>query len=98
MRNLTNDELNRIRQRGLVVRRYECVRDLRQTVNEHTGKKHTKAEAVDQAVIVFRAEGDKGAKRRGKLDEGVSEKTVGNSYDEVRKDLARRGRKSPYYF
>src|SRR5262245_9298307 len=50
MRNATDDELKHIRQRGLVVRRYECVRDLRETVNKHTGKKHTLSEALDRAV------------------------------------------------
>ena len=98
MRAMTDDEMRRARERWWAARRYECVRDLRETVNERTGKKYTKAEALDQAVIDLRAEGDKGVKRRGKLDEGVSRDTVEDCYDKVRKDLERRGRESQYYF
>ena len=71
---------------------------LRETVNERTGKKYTKDRALDQAVIELRAEGDKGVKRRGKLNEGMSRDAVEDCYDKVRKDLERRGRESQYYF
>ena len=98
MRGRTKNELKRGRERWWAARRYECVRDLRETVNERTGKKYTKAKALDQAVIDLRAEGDKGVKRRGKLDEGVSRDAVEDCYDKVRKDLDRRGRESQYYF
>ena len=98
MRGMTPDERRRTRERWWAARRYECVRDLRETVNERTGKKYTKAEALDQAVIDLRAEGDKGAKRRRKLDEGVSRNTVEDCYDKVRKDLYRCGRESQFYF
>jgi hypothetical protein len=90
MRPMTDDELRRARERWWYARRYTCVRDLRQ-------KGYTKERALDQAVIDLRAEGDKGVKRRGKLDEGVSRDTVESSYDKVRKDLERRGRESQYY-
>jgi hypothetical protein len=95
---MTNDEIRRARERWWAARRYECVRDLRETVNERTGKKYTRAEALDQAVIDLRAEGDKGVKRRGKLDEGVSHDTVEDCYDKVRKDLEQWERESRYYF
>jgi hypothetical protein len=98
MRAMTKNELKRVRTRWWTVRRYECVRDLRETVNEQTGKKYTKAEALDQAVMDLRAEGDKGAKRRRKLDKGVSRDAVEDSYDKVRRDLERRGHESQYYF
>ena len=98
MRGMSDDELKRTRARWWAVRRYERVRDLRETMNGRTGKKYTKAEALDQAVIDLRAEGDKGVKRRGKLDEGVSRDAVEDCYDKVRKDLDRRGRESQYYF
>jgi hypothetical protein len=97
MRRRTKNELKRGRERWWAARRYECVRDLREIVNERTGKKYTKAEALDQAVIDLRAEGDKGAKRRRKLDEGVSRDRVEDCYDKVRKDIERRGPESQYY-
>jgi hypothetical protein len=90
MRATTDDELRRARQRRWHARRYTCVRDLRE-------KGYTRDQALDQAVIDLRAEGDKGVKRRGKLDEGVSRDAVEDSYDKVRKDLERRGRESQYY-
>ena len=90
IRGMTNDEMRRARERWWAARRYTCVRDLRQ-------KGYTKHRALDQAVIDLRAEGDKGVKRQGKLDEGVSRDTVESSYDKVRKDLERRGRESQYY-
>jgi hypothetical protein len=98
MRAMTDDEVKRVRKRWWYVRRYTCVHELRETVNERTGKKYTRAEALDQAVIKLRAEGDKGVKRRGKLNEGVSRDAVEDCYDKVRKDLERRGRESQYYF
>ena len=95
---MTPDDMRRARERWWAVRRYECVRDLRETVDEGTGEKYTKPAAIDQALIKLRAEGDKGVKRRGKLDEGVSRDAVEDSYDKVKKDLERRGRESQYYF
>ena len=95
---MTDDEMRRARERWWAARRYECVRDLRETVNERTGKSTRRTDALDQAVIDLRAEGDKGVKRRGKLDEGVSRDAVEDCYDKVRKDLDRRGRESQYYF
>jgi hypothetical protein len=88
---MTPDEMRRARERWRVARRYECVRDLRQ-------KGYTKEDALNQAAIDLRAEGDKGVKRRGKLDEGVSRDAVEDSYDKVRKDLEQRGHESQYYF
>jgi hypothetical protein len=87
---MTDDEIRRARERWWHAKRYTCVRDLRQ-------KGYTRDHALDQAVIDLRAEGDKGVKRRGKLDEGVSRDAVEDSYDKVRKDLERRGCESQYY-
>jgi hypothetical protein len=92
----TGQEMRRASARWWAVRRYQRVRNLRETVNECTGKKYTRDEALDQAVIDLRAEGDK-TKRRGKL-EGVSRDTVEDNYDKVRRDLEQRGRESQYYF
>ena len=95
---MTPDDMRRARERWWPAQRYVCVRDLRETVNERTGKKYTKNDALDQAIIDLRAEGDKGVKRRGKPDEGVSRDAVEDCYDKVKKDLERRGRESQYYF
>jgi hypothetical protein len=97
MRGITDKEVKRVRELGWAARRYERVRDLRETVNELTGKKYTRDEAIDQALIQVRAEGDKGVRRRGKLGKGISRDAVEDSYDKVRLDLERRGRESQYY-
>jgi hypothetical protein len=80
----TDDEARRYRERWTHARRYERVHELRQTVNERTGKKYTKAEALEQV-----------AEEQG---EGVTYRTIERSYDMVNKDLKRRGRESEYYF
>jgi hypothetical protein len=90
MLTMTDDVIRRARARWWAARRYKCVQDLRR-------KGCTRDGALDQAVIDLRAEGDKGVRRRGKLDEAVSRDTVEDSYDKVRKDLDRRGRESRYY-
>ena len=51
-----NSLAERYRERERHVRRYICVRDLRETVNKHTGKKHTKDEALDQTVKGYASE------------------------------------------
>ena len=94
---MTDDDMNRARARWWAARRYECVRDLLKTVDVRTGENYTKSAAIDQALIKLRAEGDKGVKRRGKLDEGISYDAVEDCYDKVRRDLERRGHESPYY-
>jgi len=81
-----NKEAERYRERSRHVKRYICVRDLRETVNKHTGKKHTKAEALDQAVVDLRAEGAAAACS-----------TIEDSYDLVRKSVERGGRKSEFF-
>jgi len=96
MQPMTDDEIKRARERWWAARRYKVVRDLRQT--GYSQKGYPKERALDQAVIDLRAEGDKGVKRRGKLDEGISRREVERSYDKVKKDLERRGRESQYYY
>ena len=93
MLGMTYNVMKRARELGWAARRYECVRDLRETVDERTGKKYTKPAAIDQALIKLRAEGDKGVKRRG-----ISRDAVEDCYDKVKKDLERRGCESQYYF
>src|SRR5262245_2246272 len=90
MLTMTDGEIRRARERWWAARRYKCVHDLRR-------KGYTRDRALDQALIDLRAEGDKGVRRRGKLDEAVSRDTVEDSYDKVRKDLDRQGRESRYY-
>ena len=97
MQTVTDKDVKRVRELGWAARRFECVRDLRETVDQRTGEKYTKPAAIDQALIILRAEGDKGVKRRGKLDEGISYDAVEDCYDKVKKDLERRGRESQYY-
>ena len=94
---MTDNMMKRARELGWAARRYECVRDLLKTVDVRTGENYTKSAAIDQALIELRAEGDKGVKRRGKLDEGISYDAVEDCYDKVRRDLERRGHESPYY-
>ena len=95
MRAMTDAEIQRARKRWWDVRRYKVVHDLRQT--GYSEKGYPKEHALDQAVINLRAEGDKGVKRRGKLDEGISRDAVERSYNKVKQDLERRGRESQYY-
>jgi hypothetical protein len=96
MLTMTDDGIRRARERWWAARRYKVVRDLRQT--GYSQKGYPKDRALDQAVIDLRAEGDKGVKRRGKLDEGISRREVERSYDKVKKDLEQRGRESQYYY
>src|SRR5262245_19033280 len=77
----------RYRERQRHVRRYICVRDLRETVNKHTGKKHTKDEALDQAVNDL----------QGTSNGGVSRSTIETSYDTVRRSPERSGRESEFF-
>jgi hypothetical protein len=95
---MTPDDMRRARERWWAARRYQCVHDLRETVDEHTGKKYTKPAAIDRALIKLRAEGDKGVKRRGKPSEEISRDAIEDSYDKVKKDLERRGYESQYCF
>src|SRR5262245_45266527 len=83
----TDEKVERYRERNRHVQRYRCVRDLRETVNKHTGKKHTKDEALDEAVL----------KQQGTA-EGGSRSTIEESYDRVRKSLRRDGRESEFFF
>jgi hypothetical protein len=86
-RAMTDDEKRRAWERWIHTRRYEFVRDLRETVNERTGKKHTRAEALDVAVV----------KLQGAPEGGKARETIEDSYDMVRKDLERRGRESEFF-
>src|SRR5262249_56925184 len=90
MLTMTDGEIRRARERWWAARRYKCVHDLR-------SKGYTKDRALDQAVIDLRAEGDKGVRRRGKLDEAVSRSEVERRYDKVKKDLERRRAVSPQH-
>jgi hypothetical protein len=83
----TPNEVRRERERWQLARRYTCVRNHRQTVDERTGKKCTKDRALDLAVIDLQAEGD-----------AVARKTIENDYDKIRKDLKRRGRQSAWSY
>jgi hypothetical protein len=83
----TDKVANRDRERMRHVQRYRVIRDLRRTVDERTGKKYTKASALDQAVESL-------AKQRA----AASPRTIEDSSDRVRKDLERRGNASEFFY
>jgi hypothetical protein len=82
-----NEKTERYRERLRHVGRYICVRDLRETVNKRTGKKHTKDGALDEAVL----------KLQGMPEGGVSRSTIEDSYDTVRRSLERDGHESEFF-
>jgi hypothetical protein len=83
----TNKAAERYRERLRHVQRYIVVRDLRNAVNEHTGKKYTKNKALDLAEEAL-------AKQRAKVERG----TIERSYDQVRQDLERRESASEFFY
>jgi hypothetical protein len=83
----TNEKAERNGDRMRHVQRYIVIRDLRQAVDERTGKKYTKDSALDAAVEILAAQ-------RAAVERGTIEK----SYDEVRKNLERQGPASEYFY
>jgi hypothetical protein len=83
----TDEAAKRDRDRMRHARRFAVVRDLRNAVNEHTGKKYTKDEALDLAVESL-------AKQRA----AAARETIEDSYDKVRKDLDRQGSESEFFY
>jgi len=79
----TDAQAKRFRERALHVERYRRVRDLRATVNKRTGKKYTKDEALDEAVLKL---------------QGVERDTIETSYWNVRRGLEREGSASEFFW
>jgi hypothetical protein len=83
----TDEQGERYRERMRHIQRYIAVRDLRQTVDERTGKKYTKDSALNKAVALL-AEQHAAASRR----------TIEDSYDKVKRDLEQHERESEFFY
>jgi hypothetical protein len=83
----TDELAKRDRERMQHVHRYIVVRDLRNAVNQHTGKKYTKDEALDLAIESLAKQGA-----------AASRRTIEGSYDRVGRDLKRRGQASEFFY